>query len=225
MDDLKADCRSAGLVVGGVKYDLVMRLIKHNAAGIEAEPTPAAVKRAVALAKAQDALASPAVGGKRKAACEGKAGGKKRAAAAGADAWCESDGDEEDKDEEDEDDDEEVRAGPVPRPSRRGLAEAAAVAAAKRVVVARSQLGRQRVMECMRDARIMHAPQCMHRVSPQEYEVLNILSSRKAKGGQTEYLVRWCAACCMHACHGVHTLYVHAMHMHGICMAWLAVPA
>ena len=39
----------------------------------------------------------------------------------------------------------------------------------------------------------MHAPQCMHRVSPQEYEVLNILSSRTTKGGQTEYLVRWCA--------------------------------
>jgi hypothetical protein len=64
--------------------------------------------------------------------------------------------------------------------------------------------------------RIMHAPQCMHRVSPQEYEVLNIISSRKAKGGQTEYLVRWCAACCMHACQGVHTICVHAMHMHGI---------
>ena len=114
VDDLKADCRSAGLVVGGVKYDLVMRLIKHNAAGIEAEPTPAAVKRAVALAKAQDALASPAVGGKRKAACEGEAGGKKRAAAAaGADAWRESDGDEEDEDEEDEEDEEEVSAGSV----------------------------------------------------------------------------------------------------------------
>ena len=125
VDSLKADCRSAGLVLGGVKYDLVMRLIKHNAAGIEAEPTPAAVKRAVALAKAQDSLASPAVGGKRKAACEGKAGGKKRAAAAGADAWCESDGDEEDEDEEDEED-EEVRAGPVPRPIRRILAQPAA---------------------------------------------------------------------------------------------------
>ena len=71
----------------------------------------------------------------------------------------------------------------------------------------------------------MHAPQCMHRVSPQEYEVLNILSSRTTKGGQTEYLVRWCAACCMHACQGVHTICVHAMHMHGICMAWLEVPA
>merc|ERR1740139_2130061 len=127
VDDLKADCRSAGLVVGGVKYDLVMRLIKHNAAGIEAEPTPAAVKRAVALAKAREAQASPAAGGKRKVVNESKAAGKKRPA---PDAWCESDGDEDDED--DEDDEEE-----------------------------------------------------------DEYEVLSIVSSRKAKGGQTEYLVRW----------------------------------
>jgi len=106
VDDLKADCRASGLVVGGVKYDLVMRLIKHNAAGVEAEPTPAAVKRAVALAKAREAQASPAAGGKRKVVNESKAAGKKRPA---PDAWCESDGDEDDEDDED-DEEEDVRA-------------------------------------------------------------------------------------------------------------------
>lgn len=129
VDDLKADCKAAGLVQGGVKYDLVMRLIKHKAAA--AAPTPA---------PAQPKARAPAAGAKRKAEpAASKADGKRvcvgapRAAAAQAEAKFGARGDhEDDEDDEESEGDEE-----------------------------------------------------------DDYEVDRILSSRKAKGGKTEYLVRW----------------------------------
>ncbi len=129
VDDLKADCKAAGLVQGGVKYDLVMRLIKHKAAAAAPTPAPAQPK-AAALGKRK--AESPASKAEGKRVCVGAP----RAAAAQAEAKFggrdDDEEDEEDEDfEEDDDDDED------------------------------------------------------------NYEVDRILSSRKAKGGKTEYLVRW----------------------------------
>jgi len=100
VDDLKADCKAAGLVQGGVKYDLVVRLIKHKAAQLP-----------VAAPKAKAQVSTPAVGTKRKATGDSKAEGKKRVAAsvAAESASGSEDEDEDDEDEEVEDEDEEAR--------------------------------------------------------------------------------------------------------------------
>ena len=95
VDDLKADCRAAGLVVGGVKYDLVMRLIKY--------------KTAVAVPPPQTSAASPVVGVKRKAGQASKAEGKKRLAAS-APSYGESGDDSGEESEEESGDSEEANA-------------------------------------------------------------------------------------------------------------------
>lgn len=128
VDDLKADCKAAGLVQGGVKYDLVSRLIKHKAGAV----APPRITPVQPRPKSR-VSASTQVGAKRKAAGGSIIAAKKRPAASKAEAsFGDSDSESEEEDEEacsEEDED--------------------------------------------------------------TYVVDRILSSRKAKGGKTEYLVRW----------------------------------
>jgi len=104
VDDLKADCKAAGLVQGGVKYDLVIRLIKHKAGAL----APPQITPAPPQAQPKSRVPSSVnVGAKRKVE-GGSAAARKRPVASQAEASESASDASKDESEEDDEDDEDT---------------------------------------------------------------------------------------------------------------------